>query len=64
MSKVHSNQSNRILIIDGSGLRKINLLVNLIKNQQPDINKISLYAKGPFESKYQFLINEKEKNGN
>ena len=64
MSKVHSNQSNRILIIDGSGLRKINLLVNLIKNQQPDIDKISLYAKDPLESKYQFFINEKEKNGN
>ena len=64
MSKVHSNQSNRILITDGSGLRKINLLVNLIKNQQPDIDKISLYAKDPLESKYQFLINEKEKNGN
>ena len=58
MSKVHLNQSNRILIIDGSGLRKINLLVNLIKNQQPDIDKISLYTKDPF------LINEREKNDN
>ena len=58
MSKIHSNQSNRILIIDGSGLRKINLLVNLIKNQQPDIDKISLYTKDPF------LINEREKNDN
>ena len=28
-------------------------------NQQPDIDKISLYAKDPYEAKYQFLINKK-----
>ena len=29
-----------------------------IKNQQPDIGKIYFYAKGPYETKYQFLSNE------
>ena len=36
----------RILIIGGSGSRKTNLVFNLI-NQQPDIDKIYLYAKDP-----------------
>ena len=34
----------RILIIGGSGSGKTNLLLNLIENQ-PDIDKIYLYAK-------------------
>ena len=42
-----------ILIIGGSGSRKTNVLLNLIKHQRRDINKIYLYAKEPFESKYQ-----------
>ena len=46
----------RILIIGGSGSGKTNLL-NLIENQQ-DIDKIYLYAKDPYESKYQYLINK------
>ena len=45
----------RILIIGGSGLGKINALLNLISNQ-PDIDKIYLYAKDPYEAKYQYLI--------
>ena len=45
----------RILIILGSGSEKTNSLFNLI-NQQPDIDKIYLYAKDPYEAKYQFLI--------
>ena len=49
----------RILIIRGSGCGKTNLLSNLIENQ-PDINKIYLYAKDPYESKYQYLINKRE----
>ena len=49
----------RILIIGGSGSGKINLLLNLIENQ-PDIDKIYLYAKDPYESKYQYLINKRE----
>ena len=49
----------RILIIGGSGSGKPNLLLNLIENQ-PHIDKIYLYAKDPYESKYQYLINKKE----
>ena len=39
------------------------MLLNLIKHQRPDIEKISLYVKDPFESKYQLLINGREKVG-
>ena len=49
----------RILIIGGSGSGKTNLLLNL-KENQPDIDKIYLYAKDPYESKYQYLINKRE----
>ena len=52
----------RILIIGGSGSRKTNALLNLINNQ-PDIDKIYLYAKDPYEAKYQYLINKREKVG-
>ena len=41
----------RILIIGGSGSGKTNALLNLINNH-PDIDKIYLYAKDPFEAKY------------
>ena len=43
----------RILITGGSGSGKANLLFNLI-NHQPDIDKIYLYAKDPYEAKHQF----------
>ena len=36
--------------------------MNLINNQ-PDIDKIYLYAKDPYEAKYQFLINKREGTG-
>ena len=49
----------RILIIGGSGSGKTNLLLNLIENQ-PNIDKIYLYAKDPYEAKYQCLINKRE----
>ena len=52
----------RILIIGGSGSGKTNALLNLI-NSQPDISKIYFYAKDPYEAKYQFLINKREKVG-
>ena len=52
----------RILIIGGSGSGKTNLLLNLIENQ-PDIDKIYLYAKDPYEAKYQYLINKRESVG-
>ena len=48
----------RILIIGGSGSGKTNSLFNLI-NEEPDIDKIYLYAKDSFEAKYQFLITKK-----
>ena len=48
----------RILIIGGSGSGKRNTLLNLIKNQQ-NIDKIYLYAKYPYEYKYQFLIKKR-----
>ena len=49
----------RILIIGGSGSGKTNALLNLI-NKQPDIDKMYLYAKDPYEAKYQILINKRE----
>ena len=49
----------RILIIGGSGSGKTNLLFNLIENQT-DIDKIYLYAKDPYEAKYQYSINKRE----
>ena len=52
----------RILIIGGSGSGKTNALLNLIENQ-PYIDKIYLYAKDPYEVKYQYLINIREKVG-
>ena len=36
--------------------------MNLVNNQ-PDIDKIYLYAKDPCERKYQYLINKREKVG-
>ena len=41
----------RILIIGGSGSGKTNSLINLIENH-PDIDKIYLYGKDPYEAKY------------
>ena len=49
----------RILITGGSGSGKTNVLLNLIE-KQPDIDKIYLYAKDPYEAKYQYLINKRE----
>ena len=37
------------------------MLLNLIKHQRPDIDKVYLYVKDPFESKYQLRINGREK---
>ena len=49
----------RMLIIRGSGSGKTNLLLNLIENH-PEIDKIYLYAKDPYEAKYQCLIDKRE----
>ena len=50
----------RILIVGDSGSGKTNAFLNLINNQ-PDIDKIYLYAKDPYEAKCQYLINKREK---
>ena len=50
----------RILMIGGSGSGKTNLLLNLIEDE-PDIDKIYLYAKDLCEARYQCLINIREK---
>ena len=52
----------KILIVGGSGSGKTNVLLNLINNK-PDIDKIYLYAKDPYETKYQYLIKKCEKVG-
>ena len=52
-----------IFIIGGSGSQKANVLLNLIENRFPDIDKIYLYVRDPFESKYQLLANKREKVG-
>ena len=54
--------SYRILIIGGSGSGKTNTLLNLINNQ-PNIDKIYLYAKDLYEDKYQFLFKKRESIG-
>ena len=58
-----SNYLYRILISGGSGSGKINVSLNLIKHQRPDIDKICLYFKDPSRSEYQLLINERNKVG-
>ena len=39
------------------------MLLKLIKHQRPDIHKIYLYVKDRLKSKYQLLINGREKVG-
>ena len=51
-----------ISLIRDSESGKTNVLLNLIDNQS-DIDKIYLYAKDPYEAKYQYLINIREKVG-
>ena len=46
----------------GSGSGKINGLLKLVNNQS-DIDKIYLYAKDPYEAKYQYLIKKRGKIG-
>ena len=42
-------------------LKKKYAMLNLI-NHEPDIDKIYLYAKGPYQAKYQVLIINKRKS--
>ena len=48
-----------ILLIGGSGSGETNALINVVENR-PDIDKIYLYGKDPYEAKYQYLINKRE----
>ena len=50
------------MIIGGSGSRKTNALLHLIKKQD-DIDKIYLYAKDISELKYEFFIKKREYAG-
>ena len=56
------DHSYRILIIRDPGSGKANSLFNLI-NQQPDIDKIYLHFKDPYEAKYKLLIKKPEDIG-
>ena len=47
---IYSYHPYRLVIIDGLGSGKTNVLLNLIENQ-PDIDKIYLYAKDLYEEK-------------
>ena len=44
------------------GCGKTTLLLNLIENQ-PNIDKIYLYSKDPYEAKCQYVINKREGAG-
>ena len=48
------------MIADDSGSGKTNALLNLISHQ-PDIDKVHLHTKDPYEAKQQFSINKPEK---
>ena len=56
------DHSYRILIKGCSGSRETNALLSLI-NSQPDIDKIYLQTKDPYEAKYHFFINKRESIG-
>ena len=49
---------HRIVIVGGYESGKTIALFNLI-NYEPDIEKILLYVKYPYEAKYQLLINKR-----
>ena len=51
------NHLYRILIIGDSGSAKTNALLSLISHEQ-DINKIYLYAKDPYDAKYQYQLHK------
>ena len=53
------NYPYQISIIGGSGSGKTNSLFS-IRNQQPNTEKIYLYAKDPYVAKYQFLVHKRK----
>ena len=50
-----------MLIVEGAGSGKINSSFNFII-YQPDIDKIYLYAKGPYEAENHFLVVKKHED--
>ena len=56
------DHSQRILTVGGSRSENTNSLFNLL-SQQEDIDQICLYAKGPYEAKYEFLFNKRQSIG-
>ena len=54
-----SDNQYRVLINWGSGFGKTIALLNL-RNHEPDIDKMFLYAKDQYEAKYQLLIKKRE----
>ena len=52
----------KILLIRGSGSWKANKLLDLMNNKSV-VDKIYLYAKHPFEAKYQNLIKKRQNVG-
>ena len=52
----------RTLMFGGFGSGKTNAFFNL-KNHEPDIDNIYLYAKDAYKAKYQLLINKRESTG-
>ena len=59
---IYSDHPYRILIIGGSGSRKTNTLLNLIK-EQDDTDKMYLYTKDLSEPKYEYLVKKHENAG-
>ena len=52
---IYSSSSIQSINYRASGSRKTNALLNLINNQ-PNIDKIYLYTKDPYEEKFHYLI--------
>ena len=52
----------RIVLIGGFGSGKTNALLKLTNNE-PDIDKIYLYAKDLYKAKHRLLINKRENTG-
>ena len=59
---IYSKSSIQNINNRGSASGKTNRLLNLTNNKL-DIDNIYLYAKDPYEAKYQYLINKHEKVG-
>ena len=51
----------RILIIGGLASEKTNVLLNRIKHQRPDIDKVYLYVKDPFRASINCVLMEEKK---